>query len=333
MSNKKQEMVRHPFFIRNKADALLFRTDEGIEYHFDSGLHSKIIAAEKTSTVKHYIECEIKEDGTVDLIDEHDEILAFKHPADFIMPQNEISMEFYDELHSMLMDPKLDNYEKYADDLNSFLMNNNFPEYNPHELMKNTGVGNLNQLEPSTKDEYIRAVLITIEDKIPNEFGENFKTRFVELFGDERYATINEFIKTEITEDILTQKDLKDKYETLEDPPFRLYHLKQAIYEHFFLYTTGPWKNCRIRFGYNPKLDWSNYKYQKVESRSQNMNFVVKDNPILVKEIERNRKWYISDKFDLKMGFLTKSFMQFANYTQSNQVDEMMYEEEYDIFD
>lgn len=325
-------LIKHPFLIYNKEEALLYQANDIIEYHFTDSPLTKSIKSQILKNNKTYLECEIQEDNSIKIINTYNEIFVFQKIADFYIPNEAKSINFYTTLHQNLLDPNIMIFEKYSNELNEYLKINNFPSFEPNELTKSQvydfSLKNLSK----NNFEYLKVYSITITDPIPCSYPCDFKINFVKQFGEEKYSTITKFINININQNILNIRELKDIYKH-NSKDFKFYQLKYALTEYFFIYSNGPWRYEWIRFGYDPRVSWENYKYQRIVSISKCLSFIVKENPALISEIEKNRSWYIKTDFDNKMGFLTDAFMKFVNYMQTHKIEEIQYEDEYDLFD
>ena len=323
------KLVKHPFYIENADQCQLYETPKGIEYHFDKTIFSPKITAEVIYNKEIYFECEVDEDGNILIINRFDSIRVFNEPAGFYISQTEDSKMFYEEFHRDILDTDIDNVHDQVEKLNTYLSSNNFPDFINGEMMRNR------PKETALQNSIKRLNLVAVKemDEVPLKHSDNISEVLQEDIGTRKYVDIQKFINENLQENMLLIKEINRKYERLQSPSFTSHNLKYALIEHFYVYPGGPFRKIWIRFGYDPKKDWNNYIYQRIFLAKQNINFIMKDNVELVREIEKNREWYIKREYDSKLGFLTESCIQLIIYTKTNKIDYELKDHEYEIFD
>ncbi|OQS54478.1 hypothetical protein EHP00_1057 [Ecytonucleospora hepatopenaei] len=331
------KLVKHPFFITDKEDVLLFRNEDFLEYHFDGTIFSKTIDAQEIESNLVYLECTSDENGFLVILDTFSKIYEFKEPVDFYFPQPLESQAFYKNFHQILLDDNLHNFVKHSDTLNDYLKTKNFPDFFMEKYIN---------IKPWDMDEKggqdvsfvrIKAFIIKTHEDTPKEHPENIKDNFIKNIGQKQYDDIQDFIKKYFLENILTVKEIEEIYKNATDLNFTLYALKYAIIEHYYIFADGPWRKCWIKFGYDPKTCWDNYIFQKITFINHSMSFQIKDNKELLKEIEKKREWYILKTFEPKNGFLSNACLKLIDYFISNKQETFLKkskeDEEFEIFD
>lgn len=330
-------LVKHPFFIQNKEDALLFKTKNTLEYHFDETVFSKKITAEVSENNYGFVECEYDDDGNVVVLNEFQSVYEFKELADFVIKEPEASKTFYKDMHEILLETDLDRFIGNAEKLNEYLKTKNFPIYYPHKFIKAKHWDMDLQIKQIGDVNRVKAYTIKIEDEIPLKHPENVKDNFIKNNSAELYEKTSAFIREHFKENILSTKDIENKFEMHKTGEFTQYALRYTLVEHYYILNEGPWRRCWIKFGYDPKADQENYIYQKIDVNNKNLHFQIKNNSELVQEIEKKRDWYIKKKFDAKNGFLHEACLKLINYIHDKKnikiTDECDKNEEYELFD
>ncbi len=94
--------------------------------------------------------------------------------------------------------------------------------------------------------------------------------------------------------------------------------MKRCVGLHSYFASSGPWRHCWVRFGYDPSKYKGNYRYKVIEMRSKKASFQVFQKPSIKAEVCKNENWYLHDECDPIDGFISKALKNFIVYTIDN---------------
>lgn len=339
------DLIRYPFKIKDKEEAILFRVDDSYEMRFTRDLFSKrVLSTASTVPSKVFIEIEI-EDDTAKIISETKVIHDFRTPADFYVPINQNAADFYKKMHSALIDNDLNTILNMAAEISGNISENGFPElplpltttFSHFENYETT----IGRLESFPK---IPAKQIKYGEEVPCSVEERQVDLLKKYLSKEQFEAQDLFYKKYFEKTPITRfKTIAICYEEESSclkNTISLNLLKRCIGLHAYFMISGPWRKCWVRFNYDPATDRENYKYQSVEMRSKHANFQVFQKPEIVAEITKNKDWYLLSTCDPIDGFISKALKNFIIYTIDNlpskEIDkkiEELHDSDFEIFE
>lgn len=317
------ELVRYPFKVKNEADVILFRVENSFEMRFSRELFAaKVLATPLNNLSKTFIEIEIN-GKEARIISETKRIHDFQTPADFYTPANNASKAFYEKIHSAIIGNDINNLLNTAIEISEEINESGFPELplplttaSSHFENYETAIGKLENFPK------IPIVQVKHGDEIPQDFPIQAMSLLknhlsVEQFQAQQFFYERFFQVTPITRFKTIAMDF-EMTDTLFKRKISLNVLKRCIGLHAYFVVSGPWRKSWIRFGYDPRLDQSNYRYQSIEMRSKRANFQIFQKPEIVAEIMKNKEWYLLRECDPVDGFVSKALKNFIIYTIDN---------------
>lgn len=323
------ELVNYPFKIDNEENLILYRVNDDFEMRFTRELSAKRVVSTCKKDCKKYIEIEIDDDRNVKIIEVFDKINVFKTPADFYVPISEDSKYFYESMHLSLINENLDTFLEKALEINEIVKNGGFPEF---PIPITTVSSHFENFESATakSDELfvISTIQIKYSDEIPVEPATESNNIARSFLTPEQYQIQNDFYTAYFNLNNISRfKTIANFYERKEIDFKRLislHVLKKCIGLHAYFLTSGPWRKCWVKLGYDPKSDSENYKYQVIEMRSKKTNFQIFQKPEIIMEVSEHLDWYISKECDPIDGFISKALKNFIVYIIDNGGDKLI---------
>ncbi|KAL6122758.1 hypothetical protein NUSPORA_00014 [Nucleospora cyclopteri] len=334
MHGNKNNLLKHIFYITERDEARLFVTNDGIEYHFTEDPFSKKVSSSQTKSGNRYLEIEIDENGEGNIVEEYENIEEFKTPADFYVPNTPQSQKFYTDFYNKIMDPNAINFDSFAEEIHQKLQYENLPDFNPPFLSRSKIHETLlNKNNKIIKKNSFALQTIPVDGKIPVIPEKGVKEFLIKKHGKEIYERISEFLDENLKNyNIITNTEMN---EIMKRSQIKDFKLRLGLIENFYQFSGGPFRKLWIKIGYDPRTNPDNYIYQLIEKRNKKYRFWLKENPELVKEVEKDRKSYLTATFDQKLGFFSKSFLNFEEFFNEKNIkeDDKSTEEDYEIFD
>lgn len=314
------DVVHYPFKVKSKDDVLLYRVEDGYEMRFTRSIFSKRVCSSVNSLQKKYIEIEIDEKGIIAL-SEFQTIHEFITPADFYVPQCEDALKFYSEVHSSLVGDDLERLTKMAVEIDKKVKSGkSFPEF---PLPISTTMSHFeNYKTASAKLEtfpHVPIIQIKSGDQVPCQASRESESVIRSVLSRDQYNAQEQFYKSFFGSMPISRfRTVAEKYDKspsdLKDS-ISLNILKRCVGLHAYFFTSGPWRKCWVRLGYDPTTDSENYKYQVVEMRTKKANFQIFQRPEIEAEVVKNKEWYVLKEFDPVDGFVSKALKNFIIYT------------------
>ncbi len=217
--------------------------------------------------------------------------------------------------------------------MSKYLEKYDFPDTVPPILSLGSYGQDLDTLEAKSKHinktSHLKSIQVKPNDPVPLKNEEIFET-VKNIFTESEISTAKEDF--EKISHIFMLKSfhlnrLKEEYNLKS----KVYDLSKMLPLYFYFYSSGPWIHYWVRFGYDPKLYSDNYMYQFVSSKKHHYNLIIKENSKMMREMEKNRDWYVSNVFDPKTGFLTPAFFDFFNYFIKTNQKDIVFEEESEL--
>lgn len=318
----KTEWVLYPFKIYKKEDALLFRLENGFEMRFTRDIFSKRVRSTQVNPQRNILELEIA-DGEVKIISQIKKIDKFETPADFYIPIKQDTREFYESIHHSLINSNLDILIEKSIEVGKYVRENGFPEI-PLPITTTSSHFESFSSAVCKRDSFPKIPIKRVKygEAVPDSYPEESFQLLKKYLTKEQFKLQDLFYRTFFaTTSIARFKAVADQYEKCElsfKKSISLNMLKRCIGLHAYFTTSGPWRKCWVRFGFDPSLDQDCYQFQLVEMRSKKANFQIFQKPEVIAEVSRNRDWYLLKECDPIDGFISKALKNFIIYTIDN---------------
>ena len=317
------DLIQYPFKVDRKEDILLYRLKENFEMRFSHELDSKRVVSTEKKGSKKYLELEIDENGNVKIVHIYDRIHNFIQPADFYLPVTEDAKYFYESLHSALINGNLDILSEKAKEIDKFVKEKGFPEFPIPITTVSSHFENFEVATAKSDDSFVvPSIQIKHGDEIPQENASEATEAAVSYLTPAQFKAQNEFYKTFFDLNRISRfKTIANYYES-QDIEFKrtisLNCLKKCVALHAYFMSSGPWRKCWIKMGYNPVFDNENYRFQVIEMRSKKTSFQIFQKPEIIHEVSQNKDWYLTKDCDPIDGFISKALRNFIVYIIDN---------------
>lgn len=310
------KLVHHPFNIEEREDALLFRKQDNFEIRFSPDIFSKKIESTKSVGSRKYIEIETI-DGKCEMLSETNEIHEFLTPADFYVEINQNSREFYENIYENLMDDDLEKLTSHAEKMTEFLKTNNFPECPAPLITTALHYENFTTSSTGASGDSYSSTQIRFGDDIPCQVPTETREYISKGLGEEGYEVQDRFLNHYFRNTAITKyKNIEIEYQKISSARdkelVKLTYLKKCLSMHAFYYTSGPWRHCWVRLGYDPACDRQNYKFQLLNVKSTNFQLI--EYPDIIAEVEKNIDWYLLKECDATDGFISEALRNLILY-------------------
>lgn len=336
------EWIYYPFKVRKKEDVLLYKLEKGYELRFTKDLFSKRVNSTIEDQSKNFLEIEIN-DNEVKIISQFKKIHKFITPADFYVPISEESRKFYESIHQALINNDLTALTNKAIEVAQIARKDGFPEM---QLPITTTSSHFENFESSISrtDNLSKVPICRIKygEPIPENYLEETYLILKSQITAEQFKLQDEFYKSYFRNTPISKlRTIINEYEKQDDifkQIIQLNLLKRCVSLHAYFTSSGPWRKCWIRFGYDPSLIQDCFRYQIIEIRSKKVNFQIYQKPEIVAEVDKNKDWYLLNECDPMDGFLSKTLKNLIIYTIDNvgvkEIDKRIEEAiDFDVFD
>ncbi|ELA41409.1 uncharacterized protein VICG_01514 [Vittaforma corneae ATCC 50505] len=340
----KIEWVLYPFKIHKKDDALLFRLENGFEMRFTRDIFSKRVYSTQVELYRNVIELEITNEK-VKIISQIQKINKFETPADFYVPIVQSTREFYESIHSSLINSNLNVLLEKSIEVKKYIREKGFPEI---PLPITTTSSHFENFDSAVckHDNFPRIPIKRVKygEMIPDSYPEESFQLLKKYLTKEQFELQDSFYRSFFTSTSIARfKAVANQYEKcklLFKQSISLNMLKRCIGLHAYFTTSGPWRKCWIRFGFDPSLDQNCYQFQLVEMRSKKASFQIFQRPEIIAEVSKNKEWYLLKECDPIDGFISKALKNFIIYTVDNvgvkEIDkkiEEMLDSDFELFE
>ncbi|KAK6090747.1 hypothetical protein P3W45_000470 [Vairimorpha bombi] len=302
------DIIDYPLKIKESQKPIYNKYRHKYEFRILDTLDSKMIYASRKRNSDLFILLDIS-DNSCKVLGYTRNSYNFIGPLDFYIDNNE-SLSFYSKLGDDIINGSV---TRLLD--TSQVIIDKFPPYNPPVL-------NHYETEPKIvavkKDVNIhkkdcRTFRVYYEDEIPSEPLIIKKIVFDEINERIRIFVINlphPILKINEINALFIQYKKDNNYVIQND---RL-KLVLPLFRYFVM--DGPFRKSWIPFGYDPKSNMDNYKYQIIDMRLEGTFFHLFEKDDIIKEVEKNKEWYLKKECDFKNGFFKKTLSQLVLYQQ-----------------
>lgn len=160
----------------------------------------------------------------------------------------------------------------------------------------------------SFNTDFKKSIFIKFGDAIPTHPPEGQREMIIERLGEEHTKILEEFLEEIFKKSpIIKSRDIQEIFDkTIASRIKKTTYLKLCISLFSYYFESGPWRGYRIRLGYDPRTDSSNYKFQVLLFNHVVVN--ISDYPDIIAEVEANRDAYILKECDPVNGFVSEAF-------------------------
>lgn len=322
------DIIEYPLKIKNKNDFLFTKLANKYEFRILESFDSKRIYATKKRSTSIFLYLEVEENKCFDdeknciILGYTTNVYTFEGPLDFYIDYTESSL-FYNKIGSVLLNGTPQEILDLSQNVN------NFPEFLPPILNYHENASKILKIRKNVKiiKKERKTTKIYVDDPIPilDPPSNVAKNDLVNVVFD--------FIKT-IPHPILKIKQIFKlfvDFKKRQNLDVNFENVKNMLPLFRYYVKDGPFRKSWIPFGYDPKLNSDNYKYQIIDLRSEGTFFHLFENENIIEEVEKNRVWYVKNEFDSKNGFHKPTLVQLILYF--NYIDSDDIEDEEDIFE
>ncbi|KAF7683132.1 General transcription factor 3C polypeptide 5 [Astathelohania contejeani] len=298
------DMVEYPFKIKDD-DPLYLESGDGVyETRIVNTLESKKIYATPKNNESTIFHIRI-ENGKAEIVGRTETVYEFVTPADFYIPIPQETKNYYNELYDRMIYSELDDFLEYTKSIPL----NPIPLYVP-PVLSSGSIFQTYQFKNyiTQKSSNRQAIQIRIEDSVPEAFTSPNEIKLRDKYGEDIFKEIKNIIDSFITNNPIFK--LRNLHKIILNNDFfkkeniSIYKTREFVPCLAYYYTSGPWKGCWVRLGYDPKLHKENFKYQIIGFKricKARMLYEIED---VYSEINENQNIYTNDVFDYSNGFL-----------------------------
>lgn len=312
------DILEYPFKANELNPLSFVKTRAGYEAKICSRLDSKKILATKSRRRQRYIHVEIGEDGCR-MAGHTDNLYVFSTPADFYVPVSADTRDFYEDVYTKLVHGDMDECLRVAEMFDQVYRSTALPEYPIPITSTVESFENYNLKDfKGGKDDTGDTMHVSYEDETPTEPVPGLFKKLQESHGSDVFRIQNEvFVRIFSMHPILRISNIMKIFNSDDvamDTGFGSWKVRKLLPLYAYFITSGPWRGCWTRFGYNPKSSSDNFRYQIYDSRKSGKMFQVFEAEDIIHEVERNRAWYLSGQSNSKTGFHTKALLNLLKF-------------------
>lgn len=317
---RKFELVKYPFPIQNKRDVRLIRTSTGFASPFGDNILAKRIHSTRCEGRKVYIEVEIR-DGKCILVSEAIHVHEFQTAADFFVGASEESTRFYQEAYEHIIDEDLGRLVEYSSRIAKMTPDESFPEC-PLPMISVTPHFEHFKTDSSafgTQPSGLSCVHIKFGEAVHSEVPGHIRDSIMNSLGDLKYKIQEKFFtRLFSSRSIIKSKELeaiyKEELTEEERSTINATEIRSCLLLHAYIYSSGPWRHCWIKLGYDPATDRMNYRFQSVYINKTYYSVQLNDFPEVIAEVEKNIDWYLLPACNSLDGFVSQALRNLASY-------------------
>lgn len=321
---KRKDLLLCPFIVESPEETTVCRTERGFSLHFSSEQNSKFVNSAISKETKNYIILDVT-DGTCKAIYETKILNIFKEEADFYIPVERESTEFYTELYDTVMNGDAPALSNYTNKIHERLISSGFP---PHPLPMISTARHFSRFavnsENNTQMGKTYCTKVAFGDEIPTGPPEDAEPTQKARICAAGFAIQDKFFKQIFTEKpIWSFHEVSSAYDDVlssdEKNVLSRWHLKSCLVLHAYFCVSGPWRHLWIPYGYDPSKDPNNYKFQCVAMERGLPVYQVAEIATVVKEVERNKDWYLRKECHPTFGFISEALRSLISISLSQK--------------
>ncbi|KAF9762325.1 General transcription factor 3C polypeptide 5 [Nosema granulosis] len=330
------DIIDYPLKIHNSKMPMFFKVDS-LRYEFrilDTIDSKRIHAHKKKKNSTLFIHLRI-EDSLCKILGYSTNLFEFQNTCDFYLEQTQPTQTF-NTLTSNILSGSLNDILSTGLEFKEMLENNTIPEYIPLNINIKGALKDSIDLRdaPMVLPEYA-FYKISYEAEIPTKCNEEYLS-IVKKYIQDEMELIEKFfasLKDPIMRISFITRHLEE-FNKNNNVCLLLEKMKKALPLFRYYFLDGPWRKSWILYGFDPRQDRANYKYQIIDLRSDGVFFTLIEKENIIKEVEDHKDWYLKEECDKKHGFLKKTLEQLILY--HNYVDFSSSENEdldFEVFD
>ncbi|ORD96970.1 hypothetical protein HERIO_1124 [Hepatospora eriocheir] len=326
-------IIKHPFFINDQSDINLKPSENKYEYKFTDTIESPFLLSNLNgNNLTVYLEIEIDEDNNGKILNNYRNIQNFAKPADFTVPMSEKANKFYANIDKILNLGNIDDLEEFAPMFEKFSNRNQFPDIPPPQIFVGGHMTSfkIEDEKPLEKNYfYCKGIQIKITDDIPTNPTKEIVNLIKEKLEPVTFDRLEEIFENIKHIKMFRYKELPTIL-SKNNINYDIYLIRKCIPLYYYFYLSGPFRGYWVRYNYDPRKYVENYQNQILYIKKKNIKLWVKDNSVLIKEIEKNKNWFLYDNFDIKKGFLSDAVYDFVEYLMNSDNQDVLFESEED---
>lgn len=315
---KNFDIIEYPLKIKNKNDIMYSKLAYKYEFRILESFDSKRIYATKKRTNSVYLYIQINDesnfnkDKNCSILGYTTNLYTFDGPSDFYIDFSESSL-FYNKIGSILLNGTPREILDLSQEFNMF------PPYLPPILNYHEKASKVLKIKEKFKinKKERKTIKVCVDEPIPdNKIPEQ---------NDKDYllSIVYKFISN-IPHPILKIKQIYNlfvDFKKTHNININFENVKNILPLFRYYVKDGPFRKSWVPFGYDPKLNSENYKYQIIDLRSEGTFYHLFENNKIIEEVEKNRIWYVKNDFDTKNGFHKPTLIQLILYYNYLEVD------------
>ena len=296
----------------------LVRTDAGYEMRICSKPDAKKVVATRSKECGGYLHVVI-DGGVCRAAGYTENMYVFVTPADFYLPVPQETRAFYSEVYSKLVHGSMDQCMEAAEMFGDGFWDGEVPAYPVPILSTVESFENYNLKDfRGGRDRTGDTIHAGYDDEVPCEPVEGLLARLERLHGAAAIGLQEQlFGRVFSTHPVLRISNIIRMFKADEragEMGFSDWKIKKLLPLHAYFIDSGPWRGCWARFGFDPRGDADNFRYQIYDSRKSGRTFQVFEAENVVQEVERNRAWYLAGEPSFKTGFHRKALLNLLRF-------------------
>lgn len=335
------DVIEYPFEIEEQSPPVFIKTKNGYDVKICGRLDSKKITASVSRKPQRYLHVEVSGDKCR-VVGRTGCLYVFCTPADFYVPSSSGSRGFYEDVYMKLVHGDMNQCLELAETFDRVFKNNELPMYPVPITSTVESFENYNLKDfRGGRDEGGDTIHVGYDDEVPGSPSPELVDRLRGIYTQEALDVQDSLFSCMFsTHPVLRISNIMKMFRNDDravEAGFSHWKVKKLLPVYAYFVTSGPWRGCWVRFGYDPKRDPGSFKYQIYDSRRSGRMFQVFEAEDIVQEVERNRSWYLCNTPSFKTGFHTKALLNLLRYRTELDFDANGNEEEsnleFEVFD
>lgn len=315
-----KSLIQHPFIINFIEESGICATERGFSLQFGNDVLGKCVNSFKEKTGKRFIIIETEGD-TCRILHEANEIHRFRAPADFYIPIDSSSKEFYEDFYDHIVSDGPEGLSTYSAKVTEYLKEHGFP---PITMPKISTAQHFTRLavQPDKKSTTDRILCkkAYFGESVPTEADPCIIQMLKKRIGSEEFAVQDKFLNELFRiRKVWRYTSVLEEYESRlteeEKNILKKWHLKNCLAVHAYFCLNGPWRCQWIVFGLDPARDATNYRYQLFAFERNRPTFQLCDLPSVIKEVDAHPDRYLRRECDPVYGFISEALKNFVLLT------------------
>lgn len=293
-------------------------------FRISSNLDSKAVHTTEINKSKTYLLLETDDEGGVS-IKGHTHTIYEYGIVDFYIPPENGAVDYFSNFYNVLLTNDEFEIRDRAEDVhetNHIALDGLKLFYPPPDISLVKPLRNLPGINANLNMNPVMNFVVKFDwesDQVPESPSVEYHEKM--MIGA-NYTKVMAFLNELLLEQpIICKSELHKKKKYIES----LGMTQTAINTHLPLvsYFTahGPWLRCWIKFGFDPRVDYKNYRFQRLTKHRIKLNFLYEDLELL-KIVEKNEDKFIKRKWDKETGFFKHDLIRFIKRREKkNKID------------